>query len=88
MDRRLSNKLKWMSFLATWAVVCIHSRTDRWAPGADDWARSAQSAVADLFHFAVPLFFVISGFVEELIGLRVGRNGKICSKGINIARQR
>lgn len=62
MNERLSNKLKWMSFVATWAVVCIHSRTDRWAPGANDFATSFQSHIADLFHFAVPLFFVISGF--------------------------
>lgn len=62
MNEHLSHKLKWMSFIATWAVVCIHSQTNRWAPAADDWARSTQSVVSDMFHFAVPLFFAISGF--------------------------
>ena len=33
MNERLSNKLKWLSFVATWAVVCIPYRTDQWRLG-------------------------------------------------------
>ena len=55
----LSNKFRWLSLIATWAVVCIHSRTDRWAVGVEDYATRIESHVADLFHFAVPLFFVV-----------------------------
>lgn len=57
----LSNKFKWLSFIATWAVVWIHSRTDRWLPEESDWANALQVSVAPIFDFAVPLFFVISG---------------------------
>ena len=63
MDDWLSNKFRWLSLIATWAVVCIHSRTDRWAVGVDDYASRIETHVADLFHFAVPLFFVISGYM-------------------------
>lgn len=59
----LSNKFKWLSLIATWAVVCIHSRTDRWVPCTTDWANTFQETVAPMFDFAVPLFFVISGYM-------------------------
>lgn len=58
-----SNKLRWLSFVATWAVVCIHSRTERWNVSAEDWANSLQSLIAPIFIFAVPLFFLISGMM-------------------------
>ena len=63
MDERLSNKFRWLSLIATWAVVCIHSRTDRWVVGVNDFAVRIERNVADIFHFAVPLFFVISGYL-------------------------
>ena len=66
MDERLSNKFRWLSLIATWAVVCIHSRTDRWTSGTDDFAVRIERNVADIFHFAVPLFFVISGYMFVL----------------------
>lgn len=59
----LSNKFKWLSLVATWAVVCIHSRTDRWVPNASDWANTLQRSVSPMFNFAVPLFFGVSGFM-------------------------
>jgi hypothetical protein len=55
-DERLSNKFRWLSLLATWSVVCIHSRTDRWAVGTDDFAVHIEQNVADIFYFDVPLF--------------------------------
>lgn len=63
MNAWLSRKFHWMSFIATWAVVCIHSRTDRWAAGIEDYASRIEAHVADIFHFAVPMFFVISGYM-------------------------
>ena len=63
MDNWLSNKFRWMSVVAMWAVVCIHARTDRWSPSSQDFGNVIQAHVADLFHFAVPLFFVISGYM-------------------------
>ena len=63
MTEYLSNKFRWLSLVATWAVVCIHSRTDRWAVGVEDYATKVEASIADLFHFAVPLFFVISGYM-------------------------
>ena len=63
MTEWLSNKFRWLSLLATWAVVCIHSRTDRWAVGVEDYATRIESHIADIFHFAVPLFFVVSGYM-------------------------
>ena len=63
MSEWLSNKFKWLSFVATWVVVCIHARTDRWMPNADDWANNLQVFIAPAFQFAVPLFFTISGFM-------------------------
>lgn len=66
MNEYLSNKFRWLSLIATWAVICIHSRTDRWAVGTDDYASRIETYVADLFHFAVPLFFVISGYMFVL----------------------
>lgn len=63
MSDWLSNKFRWLSLIATWAVVCIHSRTDRWVVGVEDYATRIESHVADLFHFAVPLFFLISGYM-------------------------
>ena len=62
MDKGLSNKFKWLAFVATWAVVCIHSHTNNWLPEVDDYGNSVQIACLDFFHFAVPLFFVISGY--------------------------
>lgn len=59
----LSNKFKWLSLVATWAVVCIHSRTDRWVSDVTDWANTFQETVAPMFDFAVPLFFIISGYM-------------------------
>lgn len=63
MTDRLSNKFRWLSLIATWAVVCIHSRTDRWAVGTVDFATKVEAHVANLFHFAVPLFFAFSGYM-------------------------
>lgn len=63
MNEWLPNKLKWMSFVVTWAEVCIYSWTDRWSPGVYDFVASFQSHIAGLFYFAVSLFFLISGFV-------------------------
>ena len=63
MTNYLSNKFRWLSLIATWAVVCIHSRTDRWAVGVDDYASRIEAHVADLFYFAVPFFFVVSGYM-------------------------
>lgn len=83
VNEYLSNKFRWMSFFATWAVVCIHSRTCRWDFSANDWANSCQYALANLFHFAVPLFFVISGFMfvssYERYGWRVLLHKKLVS---------
>lgn len=62
MKEYLSNKFRWLSFVATWAVVCIHSRTERWNVSANDFGNTFQFRIDDLFHFAVPLFFVISGY--------------------------
>ena len=63
MSDWLSNKFRWLSLIATWAVVCIHSRTDRWAVGVNDYATRIEAHIADIFYFAVPLFFVISGYM-------------------------
>ena len=63
MSDWLSNKFRWLSLIATWAVVCIHSRTERWAVGVEDYATRIELHVADIFHFAVPLFFVVSGYM-------------------------
>ena len=62
MNKYLSNKFRWLAFIATWAVVCIHSRTERWNPMANDYGNALQPRIGDLFRFAVPLFFVISGY--------------------------
>lgn len=66
MNSWLSNKFHWMSFIATWAVVCIHSHTMRWIDGDADWANRTQLLLLNAFHFAVPLFFVISGYMFVL----------------------
>lgn len=63
MTEWLSNKFRWLSLIATWAVVCIHSRTDRWSVGVEDYATRIESHIADIFHFAVPLFLVVSGYM-------------------------
>lgn len=63
MSDWLSNKFRWLSLIATWGVVCIHSRTDRWAAGVEDYASRFEAHIADVFHFAVPLFFIISGYM-------------------------
>lgn len=62
MNKYLSNKFRWLAFIATGAVVCIHSRTERWNVAANDYGNALQARIGDLFHFAVPLFFVISGY--------------------------
>ena len=62
MNKYLSNKFRWLAFIATGAVVCIHSRTERWNPMANDYGNTLPVRIGDLFHFAVPLFFVISGY--------------------------
>lgn len=62
MSNWLSNKFRWMSCVATWAVVCAHSRTVRWCASLDDLVNRMQFLCGDLFLFAVPLFFLISGF--------------------------
>jgi len=58
----LHNKFKWMSFIATWAVFCIHSLTNRWTPGVKDLGNLLQLHLNTYFEFAVPLFFVSSGY--------------------------
>ena len=80
MSEYLSNKFRWLSLIATWAVVCIHSRTDRWSVGADDYASRIEMHVADLFHFAVPLFFVISGYMFVLSYMKYGWGNLIKNK--------
>ena len=62
MNEWLSNKFKWLSFVATWAVVCIHSRNGQWVSNVEDWATRLQDFIMPAFNFAVPLFFAISGF--------------------------
>lgn len=63
MNKYLSNKFRWLAFIATGAVVCIHSRTIMWNPETVDFGNTIQAQVNDIFHFAVPLFFVISGYM-------------------------
>ena len=63
MTEYLSNKFRWLSLIATWAVVGIHSRTTADAVGVVDFSTYIQDKLTDLFRFAVPLFFVISGFL-------------------------
>ena len=77
---RLSNKFRWLSLVATWAVVCIHSRTDRWAEGVSDFSALIEEHVADLFNFAVPLFFIISGCLFVHSYERYGWYGLLCRK--------
>ena len=59
MNDWLSNKFKWLSFVATWAVVGIHAWNGKWVAEVD-WATRVEDLIP--FDFAVPLFFVISGF--------------------------
>lgn len=75
-----SNKLRLMSFVATWAVVCIHSRTDFWNSAAIDWVHNTQRELASLFDFAVPMFFVISGFMFVRSYMRYGWLGLLKRK--------
>ena len=58
MSEYLSNKFRWLSLLATWAVVGIHSGVgcDR-STRLTDTVACVQSMFTDLFRFAVPLFF-------------------------------
>lgn len=63
MSEYLSNKFRWLSLVATWSVVGIHSRTVGDATGQVDYVACIQATFTDLFRFAVPLFFVISGFL-------------------------
>lgn len=62
IDSRLSNKFKWLSFVSAWAVVVIHARTDIWVKDADDYVARIQMICSDCFSFAVPVFFIISGY--------------------------
>ena len=80
MSDWLSNKFRWLSLIATWAVVCIHSRTDRWAGDVEDYASRIEANIADLFHFAVPLFFVISGYMFVRSYEKYGWGGVLCRK--------
>lgn len=59
----LSNKFRWLSLVATWAVVGIHSRTTTGAIGTVDFPTRMQDMFTDIFRFAVPLFFMISGYL-------------------------
>lgn len=63
MNQYLSNKFRWLSLIATWAVVGIHSRTYSEAAGGINYSTRVQDISTDLFRFAVPLFFVISGYM-------------------------
>ena len=63
MPKSLSVKFRWLSLVATWGVVCIHSNIVRWAPAASDWVNDMQSTLSIVLGFAVPLFFVISGYM-------------------------
>lgn len=60
MNEYVSNKLRWLSFVSTWAVVCMHARTDRWGGGCD-LINLIQAKSYRYFLFAVPVFFFISG---------------------------
>lgn len=53
MNDRLSNKFRWLSMIATWAVVCIHARTGRWVVDANDIAESIEQNINDIFCFAI-----------------------------------
>ena len=80
MNAWLSRKFHWMSFIATWAVVCIHSHTMRWNDAASDWANRFQMIMLNAFHFAVPLFFVISGYVFVLSWRKYRYGEFLCKK--------
>lgn len=62
ITERVSAKFRWLSFLAAWAVVGIHSGTSRWT-SRPDWSDGVQAQIIGLFGFAVPLFFMISGYL-------------------------
>lgn len=62
MSEYLSNKFRWLSLAAMLGVVGIHSRTLSWTPGVVDWADELQMSIIDWFMFAVPVFFVVSGY--------------------------
>jgi len=80
MNGRLSNKFRWLGFIATWTVVCIHSNTIKWDSQSTDYGNSLQLLIADIFHFAVPLFFVISGYMFVGSYERRGWKQLLCSK--------
>lgn len=58
----LSTKCRWLSLLAAFAVVGIHSRTTEWTPGVVDWSSRLQNFCIEHCSFAVPLFFMFSGY--------------------------
>lgn len=62
LNDKLSSKFKWLSFFATWSVVGLHSGTQRWSETVD-WTNAVQAEILKGFLWAVPVFFVISGFL-------------------------
>ncbi len=58
----LSAKCRWLSLLAAFAVVGIHSRTTEWTPGVVDWSSRLQNFCIEHCSFAVPMFFMFSGY--------------------------
>ena len=61
MNEWLSNKFKWLSFFATWAVVVLHSGV--YVPGVHGKIDAFRDVVVDYVTWAVPMFFVISGYL-------------------------
>ena len=57
-----SAKCRWLSLLAAFAVVGIHSRTTEWTPGVVDWSSRLQNFCIEHCSFAVPMFFMFSGY--------------------------
>ena len=63
VDREyFSAKCRWLSMIAAFAVVGIHSRTTEWTPGVVDWSSRLQNFCIEHCSFAVPMFFLFSGY--------------------------
>lgn len=60
MNEWLSNKFKWLSFFATWAVVVLHSGV---CAGGNARIDVLREVVGKYVTWAVPLFFIISGYL-------------------------
>ena len=61
VDKRLSRKIRVLSFIAAIAVVLIHSNTN--GANASDWNAFVQTLLSKgITGWAVPFFFLVSGF--------------------------